>query len=91
MTTDQNKNLTIVYNFLNLPATMSIGGGTMQVLYDADGQKHRMTTTAPDGTVTVRHYVEGIEYTGAVGAEVIESIYHEEGRVAFNSPPSGYD
>lgn len=51
MLTDSNKGITgITYNHLNLPKSVSIGGGTISYIYDATGVKQRKVagTTTTD-------------------------------------------
>ena len=74
---DDNKGITsITYNHLNLPEVITLSGGTITFLYDANGNKLRKTVNG-----TSQDYLGGIEYSGGV----VEAIYHEEGRAT----PSG--
>lgn len=77
---DSRKGLTIAYNMLNLPKTITktSTGETLNYTYDASGQKLRKVY----GTST-RDYIGGIEYNNGT----IEFIQTEEGRAL---PGSGY-
>jgi RHS repeat-associated protein len=82
MTQDNHKNLSIVYNFLNLPTTFTLSGGVISMSYTADGEKLSKTV----GGVT-KNYVSGIEYNGAA----LESIYHSEGRCTLITSTFRYE
>lgn len=63
--TDYNRNITtsIVYNYRDLPQTITIAGkGTIQYTYDADGNKLQKTVT--ENGATIRH--NGTDYTSNV-------------------------
>ncbi len=75
MTQDKHKNLTLSYNFLNLPQSFTLPGGTITMTYTADGEKLTKTAGA-----TTKNYVSGIEYSGAN----LEAIYFSEGRCTPN-------
>ena len=84
MTNDAHKGLTIAYNFMNLPATVTkAGGGTITFEYTATGQK---LTKIVNGTVT-RHYAGGIEYDG----NTLAAVYNEEGRCIPNGSSWHYE
>lgn len=78
---DKNKNISgIVYNYLNLPQTVTVTGkGTISYTYDAGGNKLQKTTveTAPVSKTTTTTYIAGSVYEN----DVIQFIAHEEGRV----------
>jgi RHS repeat-associated protein len=58
---DRNRGATISYNYLNLPAQVSVNGRTLGYTYDAGGQKHGMNVGGGANTL-----YEGIfEYDGA--------------------------
>ena len=74
MTRDPNKQITIDYNFLNLPKLITFDNGkSIQIIYDAQGNKLRKITS--DGIRT--DYAGGIEYKD----QALESVHHSEGRV----------
>jgi hypothetical protein len=75
LTQDKHKNLTLGYNYLNLPQSFVLPVGTITMTYTADGEK--LTKAAGANT---KNYVSGIEYTGAN----LEAIYHGEGRLTPN-------
>ncbi|WP_168204537.1 DUF6443 domain-containing protein [Olivibacter sp. LS-1] len=64
-----------VYNYLDLPRTVTTPTGTVNYTYDGSGRKLRRVT----GTETV-DYVDGIQYRGTA----IDFIQTEEGRI-YNS------
>lgn len=70
---DSRKGITIAYNYLNLPQTVSKAstGESINYLYDAAGRKLRKTFGN-----TIRDYVGGIEYSEGA----IDFIQTEEGR-----------
>ncbi|MEM9921255.1 MAG: RHS repeat-associated core domain-containing protein, partial [Bacteroidota bacterium] len=84
LTDDNNKDITVQYNFLNLPTTITFNstGASINFLYDALGNKLRKI--GEDGT---RDYVGEIEYTDGG----LEAIYHEEGRVTFKENKPYYE
>jgi hypothetical protein len=71
---DSQKNITLGYNFLNLPQTVS-GSQNLNYTYSAAGEKLKKQN---GGTTT--DYVDGIQYTNAS----IDFIQTEEG-IARNS------
>jgi len=79
MTVDQNKGITsIVYNQLNLPTQINFTNNrVINFLYDAGGNKLRKTVVNNGTTLYTQDYVNGIEYKN----NVLEAIYHSEGRV----------
>ena len=81
MTFDPNKNLTITYNHLNLPSKFTFAGNnTIEILYDATGQKLRKLVKTAGVETSRQDYLGGIELKN----NKIEAIYNEEGR-AFNT------
>jgi RHS repeat-associated protein len=75
--TDSEKNITLGYNFLNLPQTVS-GSQNLSYTYNAAGEKLKKQN---GGTIT--DYVDGIQYTNGS----IDFIQTEEG-IARNSSGS---
>jgi len=77
---DSRKGITIAYNMLNLPKTITktSTGETLNYTYDATGQKLRKVYGS-----SIRDYVGGIEYSN----NTIEFIQTEEGRAI---PGSSY-
>ncbi|MCB9082606.1 MAG: hypothetical protein H6555_12945 [Lewinellaceae bacterium] len=72
----------ISYNHLNLPRLITFSsGGTIEIVYDATGNKLRKIVKAGATVLSEQDYVGGLEYrkTGT-GSRRIEAIYHEEGR-----------
>jgi len=69
LTADPNKNLTIQYNFLNLPKLVN----SAPVVYDAAGRKWRWGNGA-----TARETFNGIDFVGGQ----LEGFLHDKGRVA---------
>ena len=79
MTTDGVRKVTIGYNALNLPVSVSGTGGntgTASYLYDGDGNKQRSV----QGTTT-RDYIAGIQYENGQ----ISQLMTEEGRAVRNA------
>jgi hypothetical protein len=76
MRIDPHKDLTITYNFLNLPSQIvksGAGGGTLSFTYDAMGRKWRK-----QGAGETRDYCQGIEYKDGK----LEAVYGPEGRLS---------
>ncbi|MCJ0743874.1 DUF6443 domain-containing protein [Pedobacter montanisoli] len=76
-TTDGRNGVTLSYNYLNLPSTVT-GPVNITYTYDATGRKLRKTATGSSTTTT--DYVNGIQYTNGA----IDFIQTGEGR-ALNS------
>jgi RHS repeat-associated protein len=76
---DRNKGIeNIVYNYLNLPQTITFTGGrSIEFVYDATGMKLRKTVKAPNVADVVTDYMDGFEYKDGT----LEKIYHTEGYV----------
>jgi RHS repeat-associated protein len=75
MTFDPHKDITITYNFLNLPSQINktgAGGGTISLTYDAAGRKWRKQVTG-----VTKDYCQGIEYKDGK----VEAVYGQEGRL----------
>lgn len=82
MISDANKNVAeINYNHLNLPTAVSIGGGTINYIYDASGTKQRKTA---NGITT--DYVAGFQYEN----NVLKFFPQAEGYVEYNSGNYNY-
>ncbi len=75
----------MTYNHLNLPTRFEwTATKYIDITYDAAGVK--LTKRKYDnGTVTVKHYVGGIEYDGTE----LEAVYHAEGRAIYNQFAEG--
>jgi len=92
MTYDPYKDLSLLYNHLNLPKQMTIPVGTggaernIYLLYDHAGKKLRKTVNDQGTVVYTQDYVNGLEYrtTGSGGALTLEAVYHDEGRITPN-------
>ena len=80
LTQDKNKGLTITYNYLNLPQTITFdgtqgnAGGTIDFIYDATGKKWRKTVTPTRQCGQVRDYIDGVEYTSTLCGLILSSI-----------------
>jgi RHS repeat-associated protein len=82
--TDNKKQLTFAYNYLNLPYTVTKTGGTvLTYIYDANGRKLRKVMTGNN-----RDYISGIEYDN-VGNLIF--LATEEGRARPNGSSYFYD
>gem|GEM_PF-3512804 len=79
LTQDKNKGLTITYNYLNLPQTITFdgtqgnAGGTIDFTYDATGKKWRKTVTPTRQCGQVRDYIDGVEYTSTLCGLILSS------------------
>jgi RHS repeat-associated protein len=81
---DKNKGITISYNSINLPVSISwTDGRKIEFIYSAQGDKLRMSTYNASGTLTeVRDYVGGFQYV----TNVLQFFSMSEGRVIPGSP-----
>lgn len=84
LTRDDNKGITgISYNHLNLPQVITFTNNTsaqprrIEFIYDATGVKLRKTVFVNNVAIDTTHYVNGIEYKGAV----LNRFPHSEGAV----------
>ncbi|MEO7991735.1 MAG: DUF6443 domain-containing protein, partial [Chryseolinea sp.] len=89
MTRDRNKGLGvaliengdfIVYNFLNLPETITKGGNTVKYIYDATGRKLTQIVTS-GGTQKQTDYFGDFTYEN----DELQFINNEEGRIMMTS------
>ncbi|MEM6967333.1 MAG: RHS repeat-associated core domain-containing protein [Bacteroidota bacterium] len=81
MTFDPRSGATISYNHLNLPKTITLPNGTIELTYDAAGIKLKKVVSGSEGYTI--HYVGGVEYRVDNEGSAIEAIHHSEGRVIF--------
>jgi RHS repeat-associated protein len=79
---DGRTGVTLTYNQLNLPATVTKAGLTMAYTYDATGAKLRKLSNG-----ATRDYVDGIEYDGAN----IDIIHTEEGLARRSGTAYSYE
>jgi RHS repeat-associated protein len=79
---DGRTGVTLTYNQLNLPATVTKSGLTMAYTYDATGAKLRKLSNGAN-----RDYVKGIEYDGAN----IDIIHTEEGLARRSGTTYSYE
>ena len=79
-THNKNNITNIIYNYLNLPQSITAVAGNVTYVYDGTGRKLRSTHGILGQT---RDYIDGIEYT-ANGA-TLEFIHTEEGRIVKGS------
>lgn len=79
-TMDPAFGMDIMYNFMNLPTLIEEDGDKMEMVYDANGTKLKMTKTV-NSVVEETIYAGEFEYINGD----IKSIYHEEGRVVYQS------
>ncbi len=81
----------ITYNFLDKPELINIvGKGTIQITYDADGNKLQKKFTPVNGTAVTTSYINEFVYQG----NTLQYINFEEGRIRAVTPVSvsnGYD
>jgi hypothetical protein len=85
MTNDPYKGMAVQYNHLNLPKLFTFGTNTIDILYDASGNKLRKTVAG--ATNYTQNYIGGIEYRGTTR----EAIYHAEGRIRYISGVPRYE
>ncbi|MFD2581599.1 DUF6443 domain-containing protein [Pedobacter vanadiisoli] len=81
LTSDSQKNITLGYNFLNLPQTV-IGSQNLTYTYNAAGKKLQKQA---GGTTT--NYIDGIQYTN----NSIDFIQTEEGLARRNGSSYSYE
>ncbi|MBC7915732.1 MAG: RHS repeat-associated core domain-containing protein [Pyrinomonadaceae bacterium] len=81
VTTDGTRGVTLTYNYLNLPQTVS-GNRTMSYTYDASGRKLRKVS----GSITTE-YIDGIQYDNGV----LSFIQTEEGRILKSGTAYNYE
>ncbi|MFD2581590.1 DUF6443 domain-containing protein [Pedobacter vanadiisoli] len=81
LTSDSQKNITLGYNFLNLPQTVS-GSQNLTYTYNAAGEKLQKQA---GGTTT--NYIDGIQYTN----NSIDFIQTEEGLARRNGNSYNYE
>ncbi len=81
----------ITYNFLDKPEFIRISGkGTLQIIYDADGNKLQRKYTPDGGATQTTTYINEFVYQG----DSLSYINFEEGRIRLLTPVSqnnGYD
>jgi YD repeat-containing protein len=74
--------MTVTYNALNQPATVTMSTGDMiQYMYTADGTKIQEVLTTSGGTVTTKDYIDEAVYINTT----LSYVADEEGRVTYNS------
>ena len=80
-TYDPSRNVTFIFNHLNLPVKADLQDGReIHWIYDSDGTMLRKIVKESSMILETRDYINGIEYAG----NKIESIIHSEGRL-FNT------
>lgn len=95
---DNNKGITsVTYNYLDKPEILTInppsgsGGGTVQLIYDAEGNKLQKIFTPSSGSAAITTtYINQFVYQG----NDVQYINNEEGRIRVLQPVSqsnGYD
>ncbi|MBB6274369.1 RHS repeat-associated protein [Pedobacter cryoconitis] len=82
---DGMNGMILSYNSLNLPILASKTGVSVSYQYDASGNKLSKTTVI-DNKTSVRNYIQGIEYDGAI----IDVIHTEEGLAQNNKGTYNY-
>jgi RHS repeat-associated protein len=92
MITDTYKGITIHYNYLDLPDTISKGSSKLVFTYDAAGNKLYKQLLVGGTVTSQRHYIEDLELVAGNSVATdgkIESIAMDEGRVV-NTGTGGY-
>lgn len=77
ITFDPGKSLTITYNHLNLPQSISGPLGTILFTYDADGNRLKKKWTPTSGSIITNYYVNGVVYNSTA----LEYFGTSEGRL----------
>jgi RHS repeat-associated protein len=87
ITYDGNKDISIEYNYLNLPEkiTFNSQGSIIEWTYDATGRKIKKVVSGSSGSYS-QLYLEGVEYKD----NQLISIQHEEGRAVPNAEGTGF-
>ncbi len=88
MKTDLNKGITaITYNHLNLPKSVSIGGGTITFIYDATGVKLQKKVVESGQPNSYTFYAGNYLYkrSGDSGSGTLQIFHHPEGYVENNA------
>jgi RHS repeat-associated protein len=84
--TNAGNNITsVVYGYLNLPSTMTIGGKTVTYVYDANGTKLRKLNSG--NAILNNDYISGIHYEGGN----LAFVQTEEGRAVKNGNDFSYE
>jgi len=84
---DLNKGTRTAYNSLNLPNQIQTVNGVLDFIYDGEGKKLSMLTSAGDQ----QYYINGIEYNTEASLPIITSILTSEGRVRPKHPDAALD
>ncbi len=85
---DPNKNINVQYNYLNLPRRITFEDcQEVEFVYDASGAKLRKLVKDGSMVLSTHDYIGGVEYKN----EVLEAIYHSEGRVYFEDGTARYE
>ena len=86
LTKDNNKAVSnITYNFLDKPELITITGkGTLQIVYDAEGNKLQKIFTPQGGQAVTTTYINEFIYQG----NALQYINFEEGRIRVMTPVS---
>ncbi|MGJ1404205.1 DUF6443 domain-containing protein [Sphingobacterium siyangense] len=88
--TKDRTGMTLSYNYLNLPKTVTGTGKSIAYTYDASGAKLNRKSTV-SGITIEQDYIGGIEYSKASGANpVIERIATEDGFLLNSSGNYSY-
>jgi RHS repeat-associated protein len=91
MIADKNKNITVIYNYLNVPQQITKGTGEkITYTYDAGGSKLKQQLYNTSGTLTKTiDYVGGFIYQN----DTLQYINHNDGRVVMKTgtPEYQYD
>jgi RHS repeat-associated protein len=94
MTKDKNKGISVAYNAMNLPTSISWDANPnkrIELLYSAAGSKLRMTTYNTSGIITdQRNYIGGFEYKAASNPP-LQQFAMSEGRVVPGSAAGSFD
>ncbi len=88
MNYDPSKDINIRYNHLNLPEFIEFDNcNAIEYTYNATGVKLTKTLKKGNAITSTHDYIGGIEYKN----QVIDAIYHSEGRLYFEGASSRYE
>ena len=92
MTQDLNKGITITYNHLNLPRTVSNGSNqTINYIYDAAGTKLQKVYNNNGSNTTTDYSAIGNYTTPPGGSRALDFIFADEGRLVDDNGSYRYE
>lgn len=92
MTQDKNKDISITYNHLNLPTTVTnTNNQTITYIYDAVGVKLRKTYINQGSSSTTDYSAIGNYLTANGGERILDFIFTEDGRLVDDNNTFRYE